>query len=103
MGPRANRARIPELIAAVSNVMTLEPGDLLLTGARPLLLLSGDALGHPRLIPPRIRVARAASGAGTPAGVGAVKPGDIVTAGLGDGIAAIRFPVVAAPAPQNLS
>ena len=51
---------------------------------------------------PRKLINHAATGIGTPAGVSAVKPGDIVTAGLGDGIATIRFPVVAASAPQNL-
>eukprot|EP01136_Pigoraptor_vietnamica_P009027 Opistho-1_new@45107 len=55
---------IPMLIQAVSRHMTLEPGDLLLTG--------------------------------TPAGVGPVKPGETITAGIGD-IIKMSFPVRAAP------
>lgn len=39
---------------------------------------------------------------GTPAGVGPVLPGDVITAGLGDGIAKITFNVIARPAPAKL-
>lgn len=55
--------RIPQLMEAISAVMTLEPGDVILTG--------------------------------TPEGVGPVKAGSVITAGI-DGLVEVRHPVVAA-------
>jgi len=53
-------ARVPELIEEVSACMTLEAGDIILTG--------------------------------TPEGVGAVEPGQVITAGI-SGLVEVRFPV----------
>lgn len=57
---------VPELVACVSQVMTLEPGDVITTG--------------------------------TPAGVGNLKPGDVVEIQIG-GLPPLRNPVVAGPMP----
>lgn len=54
--------RIPEIISHISSIMTLEEGDLILTG------MPGSEV-VPNLT-------------GTPAGVGEVKPGDTITAGI---------------------
>ena len=54
-------AKIPEILAEVSYCMTLDEGDIILTG--------------------------------TPEGVGAVEPGQVITAGI-TGIAEMRFPVL---------
>lgn len=61
--------RVPELVSYLSSIMTLNEGDLILTG--------------------------------TPAGVGAVLPGQTITAAIEElPQAAITFPVVQAPIPE---
>jgi len=61
---------VPTLVSAVSEVMTLETGDIILTG--------------------------------TPSGVGEVKPGQVITAGI-ERIGEIRFEVVDRSYPRSPS
>ena len=72
--------KIPELIEAISAVMKLEEGDLILTGKRfihtiVLTMLTACILG-------------------TPAGVGLFKSGDVLTAGIGHDLAKMQFRAV---------
>lgn len=71
--------RIPQLIEHVSGIMTLEEGDLILTGASlppPRLPLPRHLARMPSLPSPT------ATATGTPQGVGPIAEGDKVTAGL---------------------
>lgn len=90
------------LISYISQLFTLEPGDVILTGASGRMMTNRLQIDGPCLLlssgasqPNRQHCTAWSCQPGTPEGVGPIKPGDKVTAGL-DGITSVAFDVKAA-------